>query len=311
MTVTTESRKGLAATHEVLNQVPPLVDTNIFSADPTLVAAVHRYGASWAHDRLVSFGARLGSAEVLEWAEQANRFPPQIKTHDRTGHRIDEVEFHPAYHKLMALSCEYGVHNLPWANPGPGAHVARAAMMFMAYQTEAGHCCPISMTYSVVPALSRQADLFARWEPLIAGNGYEGRLMPANLKPGVIFGMGMTEKQGGSDVRANSTVAEPVGSGGPLRITAAINTPGTSTEASGLSRASANSGCSHSGRVRAQVGPVSANMRGKTHSSQCRRRLQTQHCCANTTFTSARRRSAGSHAKDGHRGRMDAMKSPA
>ncbi|MGD9681040.1 MAG: isovaleryl-CoA dehydrogenase [Candidatus Obscuribacterales bacterium] len=215
MTVTTESLKGLAATHEVFNQVPPLVDTNIFSADPTLVAAVHRYGASWALDRLVSFGARLGSAEVLEWAEQANRFPPQIKTHDRTGHRIDEVEFHPAYHKLMALSCEYGVHNLPWANPGPGAHVARAAMMFMAYQTEAGHCCPISMTYSVVPALSRQADLFARWEPLIAGNGYEGRLMPANRKPGVIFGMGMTEKQGGSDVRSNSTMAEPVGSGGP------------------------------------------------------------------------------------------------
>ncbi|MBZ0186512.1 MAG: acyl-CoA dehydrogenase family protein [Candidatus Obscuribacterales bacterium] len=215
MTTKYGSSESQTATHEVFNQVPPLWDTNIFTADLPLVTAIHRYGASWAYERLESFGQAMGSREVLLWAEQANRFPPQLKTHDCTGNRVDEVEFHPAYHNLMALSVEYGVHNLPWANPRPGAHLARAALMYMAYQTEAGHCCPLSMTYSVVPALRRQTDLAAYWEPFVCGNGYDGRLVGQADKPGVIFGMGMTEKQGGSDVRANSTRAVPKAQDGP------------------------------------------------------------------------------------------------
>lgn len=204
-----------AATHEVTNQVPALVDTNIYLSDRFLRDGVARYDGSWGDERLTAFGARLGSSTVLQWADQANRFDPELKTHDRTGHRIDEVEFHPAWHELMALSTEFGVHNLPWSEERPGAHVVRAAMMFMAYQTEAGHCCPISMTYSAVPALRKQPDLAEIWEPRILQRAYDGRLMEAGIKPGVIFGMAMTEKQGGSDVRANSTVAVPFSGGGP------------------------------------------------------------------------------------------------
>lgn len=198
------------ATHEVINQVPPLVDTNVFTQDRFLYDAVMRYGGQWARSHLESFGARFGSQEVLLWAEQANRFEPQLRTHDRTGNRIDEVDFHPAWHNLMALSTEYGMHNLPWASNNESTHTVRAAMMFMAYQTEAGHCCPISMTYSAVPALRREPALRDVWEPLICSNQYDGKLNISGTKTSAIFGMGMTEKQGGSDVRANSTRAEPI-----------------------------------------------------------------------------------------------------
>lgn len=203
------------ATHEVFNQARPLVDFNLFTEDIVMVDGLHRHGASWAYDRVSSFGQRMGSSEVLLWAEQANRVLPVLKTHDRYGHRIDEVEFHPAWHNLMSLSVESGLTNLPWGSKRDGAHVARAAMMFLAYQTEAGHCCPISMTYSVVPALRKQPDLSEIWEPRILSNGYDGRLIKSQDKPGVIFGMAMTEKQGGSDVRANTTKAAPVDGGGP------------------------------------------------------------------------------------------------
>jgi putative acyl-CoA dehydrogenase len=217
MTICQDEPKTTAFTHEVFNQPTPLVDFNLFLSDIVLVDGLKRHRASWAYERVSEYGQRMGSAEVLEWADQANRYTPVLKTFDRFGHRIDEVDFHPAFHKMMGLSAEYGLHNLPWAENKEGSHVARAALMYLAYQTEAGHCCPMSMTYSVVPALRLQPELAKIWEPRLVLNGYDGKLKPANEKPGVIFGMGMTEKQGGSDVRANTTRAVPLQQRGPAQ----------------------------------------------------------------------------------------------
>lgn len=201
-------------THTVFNQSKPLVDYNMLSSDPLLNELVARYGAEWANDRLNAFGAFAGSSQAIEWAVQANENDPVLKTHDRFGNRIDRVDFHPAYHHIMGASIEHGIHSLPWLESRDGAHVARAALLFMAFQYEAGHCCPISMTYSVVPALRRQADLKAVFEPLITSNRYDNRFIPYFQKNGITVGMGMTEKQGGSDVRANTTRATPVGERG-------------------------------------------------------------------------------------------------
>lgn len=206
---------GPFITHEVFNQVPAIVDTNLYTGDQIFFEAVLRYDGMWAHKKLKAFGSRMGSAEVQTWARQANEFEPVLKTHDRTGRRIDTVEFHPAWHNLMSLATEYGMHNLPWSSTKPGTHLIRAAMMFMAYQTEAGHCCPISMTYSAVPALRNQPELAKVWEPLISNNSYDGQLIKASQKGSAIFGMGMTEKQGGSDVRANTTKALAAEKAGP------------------------------------------------------------------------------------------------
>ncbi len=196
--------------HEVLNQPPPLVDYNLFSTHRALRESVTRECAAWACDALDAFGAKLGSAEAIEWGILANQNPPVLHTHDRYGHRRDEVEFHPSWHHLMQLSVEYGVHNLPWANARPGAHVARAALAMLASQNEAGHVCPISMTYSAVPVLRRDPALAAEWEPRLHSNRYDPSFRPAFQKSGVLIGMAMTEKQGGSDVRANTTRAERV-----------------------------------------------------------------------------------------------------
>jgi putative acyl-CoA dehydrogenase len=201
-------------THEVLNQPPPLVDVNLYTADPTLPAAVRREGrdaAREAEGALAAFGARLGGAEAQEWAAQANEHPPVLRAFDRFGHRIDEVEYHPAYHAMLALSVEHGLAGGPWAAPRPGAHVVRAAGMLLASQVEFGHLCPVSMTYSAVPALRRQPDLLAEWGPRATSRRYDPRPLPATEKRGVLLGMAMTEKQGGSDVRANTTRAEPDG----------------------------------------------------------------------------------------------------
>jgi putative acyl-CoA dehydrogenase len=204
------NRKGMhMQTHEVINQALPLVDYDMFSSDAVLRDLVARFGAEWALERLVSFGKFNGSAQAIDWAIQANRNEPVLHTHDRFGQRIDKVEFHPAYHQLMQASIEHGLHNLPWQEPRAGAHVARAAMMYMAFQNEAGHCCPISMTYSAVPSLRRQSDLAKIWEPLVLTRKYDGSFQPAAAKTGITIGMGMTEKQGGSDVRANTTRAVP------------------------------------------------------------------------------------------------------
>jgi putative acyl-CoA dehydrogenase len=199
--------------HEVLNQPPPLVDYNLFATDRALREAMAREGAGWACQRLLEYGRRAGSAEAIEWGVLANQNPPVLHTHDRFGNRRDEVEFHPSWHNLMRLAVEYGVHNLPWAMPRSGAHAARAALTMLASETEAGHVCPVSMTYSVIPVLRRDAELAAEWEPRLLSNKYDPSFRPAAEKSGALMGMAMTEKQGGSDVRANTTRAEDIGNG--------------------------------------------------------------------------------------------------
>lgn len=204
----------MAATHEVLNQPPRRVDVDEYGSNRALVEAVAAFGAGQANDRLTTVGRLVGSARYQQWAEEANVHKPVLHTHDRYGHRIDEVEYTPAYHHVMAASIHHGTHSSPWADPGPGAHVARAAAFMLFNQVEPGHCCPISMTYAAVPTLRNQPQLAALWEPRIESRQYEPDLAPPGGKPGAIFGMAMTEKQGGSDVRANTTRAIPVGGGG-------------------------------------------------------------------------------------------------
>ncbi len=202
-------------THDVLNQSTALVNYNLFTSDRLLTSLVSQYGAAWAVPRLTTFGGIVGSGDANEWAMQANHNEPVLHTHNRFGERVDEVKFHPAYHELMRTSVEHEVHSLPWRDAQPGAHVARAALMYMAFQNEAGHCCPISMTYSAVPALRKTPELAKFWEPLILSNKYDPRFLPASQKTGVMFGMAMTEKQGGSDVRANTSRAAPLAVAGP------------------------------------------------------------------------------------------------
>ena len=196
---------------EVLNQPPPLVDNNLFSTNRPLREAVVREHAEWACARLEALGRSLGKPEAMEWGTQANEYPPVLRTHDRFGRRRDEVEFHPAWHNLMRLAVEHGIHNLPWASPRPGAHVARAAMAVLAAGNEAGHMCPISMTYSAVPVILKNETVAREWMPLIRSNQYDPSFLPPAWKRGALVGMAMTEKQGGSDVRANLTRAERVG----------------------------------------------------------------------------------------------------
>jgi putative acyl-CoA dehydrogenase len=206
-----------AVTHQVINQPEALVDYNLFAADVALREGVSREGAGWAEESLRSFGARAGTAEYMELGELANRYPPELDTHDRFGHRVDLVRFHPSYHRLMSVAIEEGIHSSHWTDPGPGAQVARAARFYMQSQVEAGHGCPITMTSAVVPSLRTEPALAAVWEPRITSRRYDPRNVPAAEKPGITTGMAMTEKQGGSDVRANTTRAIPVGieSGAP------------------------------------------------------------------------------------------------
>jgi putative acyl-CoA dehydrogenase len=199
------------ATHEVTNQPPPLVDHDVFACDAALVEGVARSGAEWAVSGLHDLGRLAGSAEAIGWGFAANASPPVLRTHDRYGRRIDEVEYHPAYHELMRVAVERGLHTRPWCDRRPGAHVARVAGFYVWSQVEAGHGCPISMTYSVVPALQAAPELAREWEPRLFSDQYDSSARPAPAKHGALAGMAMTEKQGGSDVRANTTMAEPVG----------------------------------------------------------------------------------------------------
>ncbi|GGQ62852.1 acyl-CoA dehydrogenase family protein [Couchioplanes azureus] len=201
-----------ASTHEVVNQPPPLVGYDV-AADAALLDAVEREGAGWAAGDLHRLGKLAGEAEPQRWAEEANRHEPRLATHDRYGHRLDEVEFHPSWHRLMDVAVGEGLAGAPWADPRPGAHVARAAGMFVWSQVEAGHSCPVSMTYAVVPALRHAPELAAAYEPLLTSRAYDPGLRAPLTKRGLLAGMGMTEKQGGSDVRANSTTATPAADG--------------------------------------------------------------------------------------------------
>jgi putative acyl-CoA dehydrogenase len=202
-------------THEVANQPPPLVDYNVFTADRSLVEAVRREGAEWAEARISEVGALAGSERVQALGAQANENPPKLRTHDRYGNRVDIPEFHPAWHELMTMAVGHELHCSPWKDPRPGAHVARGAAFMCMSQAEAGIGCPISMTYSVIPALRTQPELAAEWEPRFFSNTYDPTNAPAAQKAGALAGMGMTEKQGGTDVRANTTLARPVNGGGP------------------------------------------------------------------------------------------------
>ncbi|MGZ5714839.1 MAG: acyl-CoA dehydrogenase family protein [Caldimonas sp.] len=207
-------RSYLADTHEVVNVSHELADFNPYLQDIALQEAVRREGAAWAHDDLAALGKLTGSADYLALGVAANRFGPELETHDRFGNRVDLVSFHPAYHALMKTSIERGLHSSPWTDPGPGAHVARAARTYLHTQVDAGHGCPITMTFAAVPSLRTTPALARLWEPKITARVYDPRNAPAAAKQGLTVGMAMTEKQGGSDVRANTTRAWPTGAGG-------------------------------------------------------------------------------------------------
>jgi putative acyl-CoA dehydrogenase len=199
----------LHRTHEVKNQPPPLPPHDAFAENRPLVEALEREGAAWAKDRLSGLG-RIAGGVALEWGALANDFPPRLATHDRFGHRVDVVTYHPAYHELMRTSVEHGLQGGAWADSRPGAHVARAAGFITFSTSEAGHLCPISMSYSAVPALRVTPELAEEWEPRLTSTRYDPRFLPAHEKTGALAGMAMTEKQGGSDVRANATLARPL-----------------------------------------------------------------------------------------------------
>ncbi|MGQ4485931.1 acyl-CoA dehydrogenase family protein [Streptomyces sp. SAS_281] len=201
-----------AATHEVTNQAPPLTGHDA-ADDVVLLEGLRREGAEWHTEELHRLGRLVGSAQAQEWAEQANVNEPVLRTHDRYGHRVDEVDFHPAYHHLMNASVGAGLAGAAWADARPGAHVARATGFMVMSTLEAGHLCPVSMTYAVVPALRHAPDLAKTYEPLLTSRVYEAGLRTPAEKPGLLAGMGMTEKQGGTDVRANSTTATEAGDG--------------------------------------------------------------------------------------------------
>jgi putative acyl-CoA dehydrogenase len=200
-------------THEVTNMPPALADYDLFGTDQALVEATTREGASWAAPSLAALGTQLGRAETIELGFLANRYTPVLHTHDRAGNRRDEVEYHPSWHELMTISVGAGLHASPWSHPRPGAHVARAAGLFLLVQVEAGVMCPTTTTYAAVPALRQQPDLAVEWEPMIHPWRYDPRFRPAAEKTGVLVSMGMTEKQGGTDLRTNTTTAVPTSDG--------------------------------------------------------------------------------------------------
>ncbi|MFB6769187.1 DNA alkylation response protein [Streptomyces sp. NPDC056337] len=196
------------ATHDVTNQPPPLAPYDA-SDDTALLEGLRREGAGWAEDGLRRLGRRAGSAQAQEWGDLANRHEPVLRTHDRYGNRVDEVEHHPSWHHLLRVAVGEGLAGAPWADGRPGAHVARTAGGLVWGHTEAGHGCPTSMTYAAVPALRTTPELAEVYEPLLTGREYEPGLRTPTEKRGLLAGMGMTEKQGGSDVRTNSTTATP------------------------------------------------------------------------------------------------------
>lgn len=202
-------------THRVFNQSSSLVDYNSYTGDTALREGVARHGAAWAEPALCAHGERCGSAEVIEWGFLANEFRPQFAAHDRQGFRVDAVRYHEAYHRLMQMGLEAGLHSRPWTEAGPGAHVARAAQYYLQAQVESGHGCPLTMTFAAVPSLRLTPSVADTWLPGVLRRAYDGRNVPFTQKQALTIGMGMTEKQGGSDVRANTTTARAIGAGGP------------------------------------------------------------------------------------------------
>ncbi|WP_148590918.1 acyl-CoA dehydrogenase family protein [Streptomyces sp. WAC01526] len=209
-----------ATTHSVTNQPPPLVGYDVFANDPALTEGITRYIAAErlgeVREELGTLGKAAGSTHAQQWGEQANAHPPVLHTHDRYGHRIDEVEFHPAWHRLLGHAVTSGLNDA-WSRPD--GHVRRTAGFIVWTQAEAGHSCPLSMTHAAVPALRAEPELAAEWEPLLTSQVYERELRPVAEKGGALAGMAMTEKQGGSDVRANTTRAEPLAAPGEYVLT--------------------------------------------------------------------------------------------
>ena len=196
-------------THEVTNQPPPFEDVDLFATDRALTDAVAQAGGAVHRERLGAIGRRAGSDEVIGWGVEANRHPPELDTHDRWGRRVDEVRFHPAYHQLMDFGLGAGFASVAWDGT-PAGHVAHAATLFLTGQPDSGTSCPMTMTYASVPALSAEPAVHDEWVPRITAGRYDPAVRPAGEKAGVTIGMAMTEKQGGSDVRANTTRAEPI-----------------------------------------------------------------------------------------------------
>ncbi|XID74801.1 isovaleryl-CoA dehydrogenase [Alkanindiges sp. WGS2144] len=211
---TTPQASEQAETHPVFNVATALGNINLFTTDTALQEAIQREGAGWAVDDLEQFGALTGTSDYLHLGHLANKFKPELDTHDRFGNRVDVVHYHPAYHQLMSSAFANQLHSSPWVNPGLGAHVARAAKLLMQGQVEAGHICPTTMTFASIPSIRTTPKLAQLWEEKILSSTYDPRNIPATHKNGLTVGMGMTEKQGGSDVRANTTVAVPVAARG-------------------------------------------------------------------------------------------------
>jgi putative acyl-CoA dehydrogenase len=207
-------------THTVINQAPPLVGYDVYAADAALTEGVARHTApdvlAEVQEELGELGRAAGSAQAQRWGEEANAHSPVLRTHDRYGNRIDEVDFHPAYHRLLGHAVSAGLTDA-WSRPS--GHLRRAAGFVVWTQAEQGHGCPVSMTHAAVPALRTDPVLAAEWEPRLTSRAYAAELLPPDAKPGALFGMGMTEKQGGSDVRANTTRAEPLAEEGTYLLT--------------------------------------------------------------------------------------------
>ncbi|MBI1379054.1 MAG: DNA alkylation response protein [Frankiales bacterium] len=215
--MTTTSRTGAHplphVTHEVLNQAPPREDVDELATNPVLVEAVRRHGAEWALHELGTVGRLVGSRSFQDDAATANTQTPTLRAFDRHGRRVDEVDYHPAYHRIIREAVAHGAHTSAWADPRHGANVARAAAFMLFSQVEPGHACPVSMTHAAVPTLMLQADVAEQWVPRLLSREYDPELGDG-AKASAILGMAMTEKQGGSDVRANTTTAVPTGAGG-------------------------------------------------------------------------------------------------
>ena len=206
----------MPSTHEVTNQPPDLVDYNLYETDPLLASVVEHYVADVDDKHLIRLGETAGSAEYYELGIQANVNEPVLHTHDRTGNRIDEVKYHPSWHRLMDIAVEAGHTSLPYEKNAPaGGHLIRAAGMYLTSQVEQGHGCPVSMTYAVAASLNKQPDVAERWKDKLLSRIYDPTYAPKENKGGVLMGMAMTEKQGGSDVRSNTTTATPIGTPGP------------------------------------------------------------------------------------------------
>lgn len=206
---------ALAETHEVLNVPEPLETYHAYHQDLALQQAVKAMGGAWGEAELDAFGAVTGSAQMIKHGYLANENKPLFHTHDRYGRRLDLVEYHPSYHELMASAVANGIHSQPWNDPKPGAHVVRAAKEYLQAQVEAGHGCPITMTFACIPTIQKQPNVAEQWLPKILSSQYDARNLPLEQKTGATIGMAMTEKQGGSDVRANSTKAFAIEQAGP------------------------------------------------------------------------------------------------